>query len=52
MFLFQVCSVLVVVFVDLTFHVLFFSVLKNSKIIKIEKKKSSKSLITCVVYIT
>ena len=32
-------------FIDLTFVVLFFSVFKNSKAIKIEK--SSKSLIAC-----
>ena len=49
MFLFQVCFVLGV-FVDLTFHVLFLSVLKNFKTIKIEK--SQKRLIAYVVYIT
>ena len=50
MFLLQVffCTCL---FVDLTLHVLFLSVLKNSKTHKIEKI-SSKSLIDCVVYIT
>ena len=37
-------------FVDLTLLVLFLSVFKNSKTIKIEK--SSKSLIACFVYIT
>ena len=40
----------VLVFIDLTFLVLFFSVFKNSKTIKIEK--SSKSLIACFMYIT
>ena len=40
----------VLVFIDLTFLVLFLSVFKNSKTIKIEK--SSKSLIACFVYIT
>ena len=38
------------VFVDLTLFDLFFSVLKNSKTHK--KRKISKSLIACVVYIT
>ena len=37
-------------FIGLTFIVLFLSVFKNSKTIKIEK--SSKSLIACFVYIT
>ena len=37
-------------FIDLTFLVMFFSVFKNSKTIKIEK--SSNSLIACFVYIT
>ena len=40
----------VLVFVDLTLHVLFLSVLKNSKIHK--NWKISKNLIACVVYIT
>ena len=40
----------VLVFIDLTFLVLFLSVFKNLKTIKIEK--SSKSLIACFVYIT
>ena len=48
MFLFK--WFVLVVCVDLTLHVLFFSVLKNSKTIKIEK--SPKILITCVVFIT
>ena len=39
-----------ILFVDLTLHVLFLSVLKKSKTIKIEK--SLKCLIACVVYIT
>ena len=43
MFLVQVLLLLVVI--DLTFLVLFFSVFKIQKLIKIEK--SSKSLITC-----
>ena len=40
----------VLVFIDFTFLVLFFSEFKNSKTIKMEK--SSKSLIACFVYIT
>ena len=47
-FFYEFCFVLV--FIDLTFLVLFLSVFKNSKTIKIEK--SSKSLISCFVYIT
>ena len=48
-FFYKFCFVLI--FVDLTFLVLFFSVFKKiQKPIKIEK--SSKSLIACVVYIT
>ena len=48
-FFYKFCFVLVV-FVNLTLHVLFLNVLKNSKTIKIEK--SPKGLIACVVYIT
>ena len=48
MFLFT--SSVLYLFIDLTFLVLFFSMFKNSKTIKIEK--TSKSLITCFVYIT
>ena len=47
-FFYKFCFVLV--FIDLTFLILFFSVFKNSKTIKIEK--SSKNLIACFVYIT
>ena len=50
MFLFQVLLCTCCFLVDLTLHVLFLSVLKNSKTIKIEK--SPKGLIACVVYIT
>ena len=53
-FLFIACFfykfLLLPVVIDLTFLVLFLSVFKIQKPIKIEK--SSKSLITCVVYIT
>ena len=48
-FFFQVCFILVIC-VDLTFHVLFLSMLKILKTIKSEK--SPKSLIAYVVYIT
>ena len=47
-FFIKFCFVLV--FIDLTFLVLFLSVFKNSKTIKIEK--SSKNLIAYFVYIT
>ena len=47
-FFYKFCFVLV--FVDLTLLVMFLSVLKIQKLIKIEK--SPKSLIACVVYIT
>ena len=43
-------SIFVLVFVDLTLLVLFLSMFKYSKTIKIEK--ISKSLIACFVYIT
>ena len=48
-FLFQVCFVLFV-FVDLTFHVLFLSVLKNSKTIKIEKIYKKFDRLCCVYH--
>ena len=47
-FFYKFCFELV--FIDLTFLVLFFSEFKNSKTIKIEK--FSKNLIACFIYIT